>query len=219
MYIDTALVRAHHAVDHRQPQPRALADQFGGEKGLKNARQRGFGDAGAAVMYADGDVAGAWHQPQAVAQALVVGRQRRFDHHRAALLANGVDGVGTQVQQRLLDLRRVGQDGRHGAVDVQVQLNRRWQGDAQQALGVVQYVGQWHAAAVYRLVAAEGEDLAHQIACAATGFVNLHQALVGGRVGATVGFGQLGVAQNGAQDVVEVVCNTTRHGADGLHFV
>ena len=57
-----------------------------------------------------------------------------------------------------------------------VQLNGGRQGHAQQALGVMHHFGQVHGGALGRLVAAEGENLAHQIACAPPGLVDLVKA-------------------------------------------
>ena len=76
-----------------------------------------------------------------------------------------------------------------------------------------------HGAALGLVVAAEGQNLAHQITGAAPGFFNLVQAFLRGVVVQTVGLGQRHIAQNGAHNIVEVVGNAPGHGAHGLHFV
>ena len=72
---------------------------------------------------------------------------------------------------------------------------------------------------MWRLVAAEGQNLAHQVARAPAGFVNFSQADQRWRVTAGVLLGQFHIAQNRADDVVEIMCNAAGHGADGLHFL
>ena len=221
VHVNGTAVGAHHAMHYRQAQARALAHRLGGEKRLKNARQRGTVHAGAAVAHLQGHV-GPRRQAQALAQVGCGLDQQRLHQHGAAFVTNRVDGVGTQIQQRLLNLCHVGQHGRQVLGGAHLQVDGGRQCDAQQALGVVHHLGPVHGAALQRLVAAEGEDLPHQIARAAPGFFNFAQALQNGRLrilGQGIGLGQLDVAQNGAQDVVEVVCNAARHGANGLHLV
>ncbi|BBL24908.1 hypothetical protein CT3_23630 [Comamonas terrigena NBRC 13299] len=69
------------------------------------------------------------------------------------------------------------------------------------------------------LVAAEGQDLAHQVAGALAGFFDLAQAFLQRAVLGAVGHGQFHIAQDGADDVVEVVRNAAGQGAQGLHLV
>ena len=139
---------------HGQAQARALAHGLGGEEGLKNALQRGGIHAGAVVAHAQGHVVGHGQtltpispQAQALAQALVWLDGHRFDVDAALGVAHGLDGmdgVGAQVQQGLFHLRGIGQHWRQPGGQLHVQLNRRGQGHAQQALGVVGHFGQRH---------------------------------------------------------------------------
>ncbi len=167
---------AHHAVHHGQAQSGALADGLGGEERLEDAQLRGGIDAGAVVHHADGHVL-AGRQCEALAQAVVGLHGRRLHAHRAARIAKGMDGIRAQVQQGLLHLGGIGQQGGQIAVQVQAQLDGRRQGHAQQALGVVDGLGHRHGGAPGRLVAAEGEDLPDEVARAPAGLLDLPQAL------------------------------------------
>lgn len=106
--------------------------------------------------------------------------QRGFHQNAAAFTAlalNRMDGVGAQIQHRLLHLGGIGQHRWQARLQLHVQLNGGGQGHAQQALGVVHHFGQRHGGALWWLVAAEGKDLPHQVACAAACLVDFKQAL------------------------------------------
>ena len=221
LHVHPAFVRAHHAMHHGQAQARALAHGLGGEEGLEDALQRGGIHAGAAVAHRQGHVVDG-RQAKPFGEARVGLYRRSFDMDAAALSAlalDGVDGIGAQVEQGLLDLGGVGQHGGQACLQLHVQLDGGGQGHAQQALGVVRHLGQRHGRALRGLVAAEGEDLAHQVARAAAGLVDLQQAFQHGRACGAVRLGEFDVAQDRAQDVVEVVRNAPGHGAHGLHLV
>ena len=100
-----------------------------------------------------------------------------------------------------------------------LQLDGGRQRNAQQPCRVQHDFVHLHGAAFGDVIAAESQNLAHQIARAATGFFDFAQAFLRRGVVQTVGLGQLHIAQNGAHDIVEVVRYAARHGAHGLHFV
>ena len=137
----------------------------------------------------------------------------------AALVANGLHGVVAEVEQGLLYLRGVGHQRWQIVGFKQLQSDEGRQGHAQQAGRVRHDFLHLHGAALGLVIAAEGQNLAHQIAGAATSFFNLAQAFHGGGVARAVGLGQFHIAQNGTHDVVEVVGNAASHGAHRLHFV
>ncbi|MNV84474.1 hypothetical protein D3C71_1783520 [compost metagenome] len=95
----------------------------------------------------------------------------------AALGAYGMDRIGAQVEQGLLHLGSVGQHRGQVGWQLHAQFDGRGQGDTQQALGVVRCFGQRDGGAPRGFVAAEGEDLAHQVARPAAGFFDFGQAL------------------------------------------
>ena len=203
---------------HGQAQARSLAHGLGGEEGLEDALQRARIHAGAVVLHRQRHVADGW-QAQALAQALVGAHQVGVHLDQAAPLTQGVHGVGAQVEQGLLHLHGVGQHGGQLRRHMHLQLHGGRQRHAQQPRRVAHDFARLHGLALGRLVAAEGQDLAHQVARAASGLFDLLQAFDGCGIAAAVGLGQLHIAQDGAHDVVEVVGNAAGHGAQGLHLV
>ena len=137
----------------------------------------------------------------------------------APFTADGVHGVGAQIQQGLLNLGGIGHYGRNMFVDTHLQVDRWRQRDLEQACGLVHHLGQMDGDPGGCLIAAEGQDLAHQIARPPPGLFDLQQAGHGRRLVARVLLGQFHVAQNGTEDVVEVVRDAAGHRAYGLHFL
>ena len=135
------------------------------------------------------------------------------------MLAYGQNRVGAQIQQCLLDLRCIGQHQRAAFADRDPQVHPRRDGNPHQALGFLNDLFELQRNPFGRLVAAEGQNLAHQIARTAAGFVDFFQADQRVRPRRGVLLGQVHIAQNRAQDVVEIMGNTAGHGAHRLHFL
>ena len=221
VHLDSPFMGAHQAVHYGQPQPSALAHGLGGEEGFKNALLGGGIHARAVVLHRQGNVVvrlqvKALHQPQ-IGQGQA-GANGDFSAGMHAVV-NGMNGVVGQVEQGLLDLGRVGQHGGQIGRGINGQLNRRGQAHAQEFFAFLDGVPWVDGAAGGGLVAAKGENLPHQITGAAAGFFNFQQAVQKLRLVAAIGFGQFHVAQDCADDVVEVVRNAPGHGAQRLHFV
>jgi len=68
-------------------------------------------------------------------------------------------------------------------------------------------------------VAAEGENLPHEIRCPGTRLQDGVQGFGSGMIVAQGHFGQFRVAINGRQDVVEVMRNAAGERAHGFHFL
>ena len=218
VYIDSAAMGAHHAMYDREAQACALADRFGGEKRLEDAPLGHCVHAGAVVLHHKYLVFG-HGQTQALA-LVAVGSNAHGSHlDDAALTANGLHGVVAEIEQRLFHLSGVGQQRRQIVGLLHLQLYGGRQGHAQQASRVGHDFLHLNRTAFGQVIAAEGQNLAHQIAGAATGFFDLAQAFHGSRVAAAIGLGQLHITQDCAHDVVEVVGNPAGHGAYGLHLV
>jgi hypothetical protein len=72
---------------------------------------------------------------------------------------------------------------------------------------------------VLGLLAAVGEDLLHETPGPDAGFLDFLQAHAGRVAGVRVGDGQLGVAQDGGEDVVEVMGDAAGQLADGFQLL
>src|SRR5262245_23456274 len=96
--VDAAAVVADDAVADRQPQPRPLPHRLGGEERLEGVRQVLRADAAAVVLDLD-------HRPSLLAGP-------RADLHDAAGAAR-LGGVHQDVEENLVDLRRLTLDSRH----------------------------------------------------------------------------------------------------------
>ena len=128
-------------------------------------------------------------------------------------------GVGGQVDQGLQDLGDIGQRRRQIGLVVELQRHARGQGRAQQVHGLLEDRHQRGHFAPDRLAAAKGEDLLHHIAPAHGCLADLLQTLQRRGIGAHVLAHQFDIAQDGGEDVVEIVRNASGQRADGLHLV
>ena len=75
------------------------------------------------------------------------------------------------------------------------------------------------ALALGRGLAAEGEDLPHDLLGAVEGAHHLVQVRAGGRAPRQVVLGQFDVAHDAAEDVVEIVGDAAGEGSDGFHLL
>ncbi len=219
-------MRFHDAQHHGQAQARALAHGLGREEGFEHAALHRLVHAAAIVDHAQAQrgLAGLSARLRQRRRPARDGRGRRGhavqrDLDRAAARRQGVQRVGAQVHQHLLQLRGVarhlGQRWRDGLH----QLHLRRQGRTQQRAGLHHHRGQRHRRTRQGLLAAEGQDLAHQLAATPSGRADLAQAFLRRRVGRQVLAREVGVAQDGGQDVVEIVRHATGQRAQRLHLL
>ena len=219
MHVHRALVRAHDAVHHGQPQTSALTNWFGGEEGLKNTLDRWGVHAAAGITHRQLHMLAAGNAPARVRGGVGVQVMGQLNADGATLAAQRLDRIGAQVEQGLFNLGGVGQHGGRVRCDIDHHLNRWRQCHLEQAHGFMHHVGQLQCHPGGRFVAAESQDLAHQVTGPSSGLVNFCQADLSQRVWPGVLLGKRGVTQNGANDVVEVMCDAACHGAHSLHLV
>ena len=118
-----------------------------------------------------------------------------------------------------MKLGGVGQDPGRRVVDVRVHLDLGRQSAAHQRDDVLDEGLQPEGVRVGRVAAAEGEDLSHDLLGPLRPLQDRLQALGQGRVALGVEHRELRVAHDPGQDVVEVVCDAARQGADRLHLL
>src|SRR6266849_5587130 len=100
LHVDAPAVRRHHGVADGEPEPGPRADVLGGEEGVEDAAEQVRRDAGAVVTdrHVNPLTLGACRDPEVAARG------------------DRVAGVGEQVHEHLVQLRRVALDGRQRAV-------------------------------------------------------------------------------------------------------
>ena len=143
----------------------------------------------------------------------------QFNMHFAFLLTNGLNAIATEVEHGLPNLRGVSQHPRGVGIQRHGQSHVRGQAHLDKPHVLQHQFIELHGLAVGRFIAAEGQNLPHQVARSSACLVNFVQAHLGQRLRACILLGQAHITQNRAQDVVEVMGNTTGHGADRLHFL
>jgi len=144
---------------------------------------------------------------------------RGLDHDATPSILERVPRVRAQVHQHLLELGRVGLDvqGRRG--QLQPQLRARGQRRPKQAEGFLHDGLERDVLQLLRPAPAEGQDLPHQVARAQAGLLDLAEGGLCRMAGFQLGHGELDVAQDGAEDVVEVVRDAAGQGAERFHLL
>ena len=176
---------------------------FGGEEGLEDFGHELFGDAGAAVDDLDFDL---------------VFDQRRLDGEGAAFAEHGLAGVDEEIEEDLLDLYAVG-------VDVEIGLNLDAEGDAV----FLRVAGQNDEGLFDDPLDGDGVKRGLPAREAEHGGANF-PGLLGADESLGEGFadeghiglvalgalkGELGIADDGGEEVVELVGDDGGDGADG----
>ena len=216
---DRAFVRLHDAMHHRQAQPRALACRLGGKERLEDPPLRRCIHAVSGVADHDACIPARPQVQIEPGRGLVQGDAFNADIDATGAALHRVRGVIAQVQEHLLHLRRVGHNGRRIGGAAALDPHASGQRGAQQTRGFLRNRGQRHHAARGRLAPAERQYLLHQIAGAVPGLLNFVQAHQRLPIGSGIVARQFGIAQNGPEDIVEVMRDPPRQGSDRLHFL
>ncbi len=118
-----------------------------------------------------------------------------------------------------MELGRIGEDGSGVRCEILVDGNGRRQGGAQHLQGFLDNDCRLERDLFAFRLTAEGEDLFDQILGPMTGFDDLIKILRDRGTGRAVVPGQFRIAEDGPEDVVEIVGDAAGQGADGLHFL
>ena len=190
---------------------------LGGEERIEDALDDGRVDAGAGV--GDGQ-AGVAARPQ-TGQALPVGDVHRRQRHRdpADAAGNRLPRVGAEVHHHLVDARAIGEHVGDVAREPGDHLDARRQRRPQQPHRFLDDLAQPDDAPLVRLPPPEREDLLDELAGARARLLHFRQALLRRMLRHEILPGQLDVADDRAEDVVEVVGHAAGEGAEGLHLL
>jgi hypothetical protein len=143
----------------------------------------------------------------------------RGQRHHPWLLPEGLGGVGEQVHHDLLQLGRIGQRARHGAIELQVQHRGLGQRGAQDLDVLLHQRAQVHGAHLEAAPARVGQHLPGQVRRAPGGAHRLLDAAAGERLRRQVLLRQVEVRQDGQQQVVEVVRDAARQHPQALQLL
>ena len=208
---------AHH---HRQPHAAAAPDFLGGEEGVEDPGQHLGGDAAAIVLHVQFDELAAHRLLADVAIPVFEPGEAQADFD-VALAFGGVAGVDHQVGEDLVQLHGIDADGMDVFAQAIAQLQAGGQGGGQH---LDDFLDQRPRIQQLRLAAAasgEGQHLLNQVARALASLLDFIQVADGAlrQVLAIAVQGEAGEAQDGAQDVVEVVGDAAGELADRLQFL
>ena len=216
---DKSAILFHDSIHRRQPQPCALARGLGGVEGFEDVRQMIGGNADAVVAHGHHNVVARRNERRFLLNVRLGEFDRGGFDGDTATLGHGIPGIGGQVHQDLLDLDRVDADAAEPLPGDEVEFDVF----ANQAVQRPSDVGddgiQVDDAKCLYLFAAEGEQLPGQLRGSAGGgeyFLKLvlDRASRNDRIQ-----GQFGIAGDDGEQVVEIVGDSARETADGIHFL
>ena len=174
-------------------------------------------DAGAAVGDREAGVAAGPQPGQAVPVGDVHRRQRHRDPADAA--GNRLPRVGAEVHHHLVDARAIGEHVGDVAREPGHQLDARRQRRPQQPHRFLDDLAQPDDAPLVRLPPPEREDLLDELAGARARLLDFRQALLRRMLRHEILPRQFDVADDRAEDVVEVVRDAAGERAEGLHLL
>ena len=211
--------RLDDAVDDREPEAGPLGGGLGGVKGLEDAAHRLLVHALARVAHGEPD-------PCAPGKDRVGPRKNRASSHAfqadgeaSGPGTHGLDGVGGEVQERLVDLGGV----REGAIRVVLQMSPDIDGGRDRGADEPERFAddgpEGDDLFVHPALAAEIEDLAHEIARAFAGVEDVGEFFRGRVCLGEPRAGKFRVADDADEDVVEIVGDAPCERADCLHLL
>ena len=217
---DRAAVRPHDAVRHRQAKTGAGAHRFGGEEGVEDSLPRLCRHATAIVGHPEAHM-GAGMQAQGCSRRRRQLERIDTDLDPALAIPDRVPGIGAEIEQHLLDLGAVDADHQWGSSQPALEGHLRRQGGPKHVQALVDHRLQGLHQQLQRMMPAEGQDLADQLAGAVTGGPNHRQFLLRPlqRARFDVAACQVCIADDRTQHIVEVVGDAAGQGADRLHLL
>jgi hypothetical protein len=216
--LDPTLMLLDNALDGGQPQAGAAPPFLGGEKRLENAAQIFRGDAGPGIAEGEADEL-AWGGLGMEAGLGRVNMDGGGADQELAAFGHGVAGVDGQVDQNLLQHPRIGLDGWEARGKIHAQGNILAQNAAEHFADLVDDLVQVGHLQMEFVLAAEGQQLARQVAGPPGGLGDFLEGV--GRFVARrrIGHEHARMAADDGEKVVEIVGDAAGQLPDGLHFL
>ncbi len=207
-------MRAHDLAHRRQAQP--VAGRACREERLEDAPQRRLVHTAAAVAHGDAHIM-AFHE---LAMAQQCGLRDLAQIHGdldTSGIVHRLGSVGGEIEDHLLQLRKLPRDDGILAAGAHRELHLRGQRRPQQRGGLRDQSLHVHRTAASVPASAEGEDLIDQVAGALPGPPDRIEVAQRPAVRGKLCFHDLRMTKDRADDVVEVVSDAARKRAHGLH--
>ena len=206
------------AVDHAQPEARALADFLGGEERLEHLVLHLLGHAGAGVADGKHHIGAGPHVGIGLRVGFVEHDVARLQQQLAAV-RHRVAGVDRHVEHGVRKLRGVDMGGRHFLLEDRVDLDLLAERRTKQSCDIEHGAVDVDIARTQRLAAGEGEQMLDQLAAAFRRLVDQLGGLLQPRLVLEARDQRFGGAGDHGQHVVEVVRDAAGELADGVQFL
>ena len=192
----------------------------GGEERVEDAVPDLRRDTGSGVAYPQAQIGSGLQLLQFGAPLRPAEGYLRKTQGQLAASLHGVQGIGAQVHEHLVELGGIGQHRALGSGDARGDGNGRRKGGAQHLDHFADDTLRFERLEALGGVVAEAEDLAHQVAGAQAGLLDLVEVAPHARVGVADVHERHGrVAEDHREDVVEVVGHAAGEQADHLHLL
>jgi len=217
VYVDMAAGLFHEAVDHAQSQSAAFASLLGREKGLEDARQDVRGDARARVTDFDAHVVARPHVGVLSRVDFIEVHVGGFDYELSSI-HHCITGIGRKIDDGSFELSRIDANSPWFALQLEPNLYVLPQSPAQkrgsardQRVGV-------NAFRTQRLSSREGEESPREVGAAQGSIERIGQQFAAFAVLAQAAAQQVEIADDDAEEIVEIMRHSAGEIADGLHF-
>ena len=208
-------MRAHHAMHHRQPEAGAATSTLHGKERFENPLARCRVHAHAGILHGE-------HRPrgrgiQRRGRRLAGAERAQPDRDAAGPALKRLPGVQAEVHDGLLDLRCISLGEGRATLDEQREIRSGLEDRPQARHAPLDRAGQRGGGSARSLDAGKGENLPDKVGGALAGFEDGSD--IGVRrvpVGRELKTRELGVAEDGGEDVVEVVRDPARERAQRL---
>src|SRR5713226_7401375 len=181
VYGDRAPMVLHDAVDNREPESGALPLWLGGEERFKDVFHCSRGHAASVVGDRQPDV-GTFLEFGAGAGKVGTYHDGFQPHIEYAAVLHSIGGIGSQIHQDLVHLRRVCRYGGHIGAEVSANFDLRRQARPQQLQDLLDNRREFDDFAFRFLLPTEGKNLANQLRGSRAGLLDLRQILLNGMV-------------------------------------
>src|SRR5215471_11437779 len=213
------LVRGNNPMHHRQAKACPYSDAFGSKERLEHALEDVWSHTVARIPDCKPDMR-PWGQGLVVGHENLVDRDSvQADLQQPSGLPHRMFGVGTEVQEDLVHLGWVGEHSSHLRGQVRADLDGGGEGGPQEPEHFQDQPVHMEGAAFRAAVPAKGQNLLYQVFSPLPSAEDVLQLMPGLALGGHIVQGKFGIAQDRAQDIVEIMGNTACQSPQGFQLL